>query len=173
MTDGGLRYVLVACLSEATRHVLRAGSRMEDMDINQLHCARAVLTDDTLDAGAVTQLSCISQHNAASASRGGVLCLASNQPNHNVRDCLARRGGRRICRGNRFCFTCGTFHVLKKRIRGGGISASLLSGSQMKVALPTVLVTFNDVDREALTDTNCTKCLCVPDEPKETFVWWL
>lgn len=110
MTDGGLSCAFVAGLPETARHILRAGSRMESMDINQLlNRARAVLADENHGAGTSTHLSYVSSHTAAPASSGlsVVRCLACNQPNHYARNCLGGRGGRRGGRGSVRCFTCG------------------------------------------------------------------
>lgn len=118
MTDAALSCAFVAGLPESTRHILRAGSRMESMDINQLlHRARAVLADDGGGAGTSTHLSCGSQHTAAPSSVD-VRCLACNQPNHYARDCLAGRGGRRGGRGGVRCFTCGKRGHVSSRCSG-------------------------------------------------------
>lgn len=110
VTDSCLSCAFVAGLPEAVRHLLRAGSRIESMDIDQLlHRARAVLADDSFDFGTSTQLTCINRHTAAASASPsvGVRCLACNQPNHYARDCLAGRGGRRGGRGAMRCFNCG------------------------------------------------------------------
>ncbi|XP_063872024.1 uncharacterized protein LOC135106682 [Scylla paramamosain] len=85
--DAGLSCAFVAGLPEAARHSLRAGCRLESMNICQLlNCARALLADDSLGVGSPTHVSCLSQHAAASASSegGAVRCLPCNQPNHYV-----------------------------------------------------------------------------------------
>ena len=46
-----------------------------------------------------------------------------------------------------------------KRIRRGGISASLLSGQIMIGALPTDEMKVKDVNSEALIDSGCRKCI--------------
>lgn len=107
--DSGLSCAFLAGLPEAARHVLRAGSRMESMDIKDLlDRARAVLADDSLGAAAAAQVFGSTQHAAAATSTGGeVRCLTCNQLNHYARDCLAGRGGRRGGRSIVRCFTCG------------------------------------------------------------------
>ena len=102
--DAGLSCAFVAGLPDSARHVLRAGSRLEEMDTNQiLTRARAVLAEENLGAGAA---SVCNQHRATSTT-AGVLCRACNQPNHYAHSCLARRGWRRGGRGNVRCYGCG------------------------------------------------------------------
>ncbi|KAK4315449.1 hypothetical protein Pmani_000020 [Petrolisthes manimaculis] len=102
--DAGLSCAFVAGLPDSARHVLRASSRLEEMDIHQIVTrARAVLAEENLGAGAA---SFCNQPRAASTT-AGVLCRACNQPNHYARSCLARRGWRRGGRGNVRCYGCG------------------------------------------------------------------
>ncbi len=106
--DTGLSCAFLAGLPEAARHILRAGSRMESMNINQLlNRARAVLASDSLSTGAAG----LSQYTVAPAlgGVGGMRCHSCNQPNHYARDCLAGRGRRRGRGGggNVRCFSCG------------------------------------------------------------------
>lgn len=124
-TDSVLSCAFVAGLPESARHILRAGSRLENMDICQLlNRARAVLADEHLGDGASSQLSYFGQHTAAPATSSVVRCLACNQPNHYARNCLAGRGGRRGGRGSVRCFTCG---------RRGHVSTTCLGNASGEV----------------------------------------
>lgn len=99
ITNAGLSCAFVAGLPDSSRHVLRAGSRLEDMDLSQIVArARAILADGNVGAAATSTFS-PPQHMATPAS-ASVLCRACNQPNHYARDCLARRGWRRGGRGS-------------------------------------------------------------------------
>lgn len=61
----------VACLPNSVCHILRAGSRLENMDITQImNRARAVLAEENVGAGSTTSHadSIHYQHKAAAAS---------------------------------------------------------------------------------------------------------
>ena len=108
--DADLSCAFVAGLPETARHILRAGCRLESMNICQLlNRARVVLADDSLGVGPPTHVSCLSRLAAASApsESGDVRCLSCNQPNHYARDCLAGRNARRGGRGGVRCYNCG------------------------------------------------------------------
>ena len=109
ISDSALSCAFVAGLPEASRHILRAGSRMESLDINQLlQRARAVLANDNPEVGASTHFTCATRCTASAPTDPGSLrCLACNQPNHYARDCLAGRRGRRGGRSSVRCFACG------------------------------------------------------------------
>lgn len=97
--DAGLGCAFVAGLPDYVRHILRAGSRLEDMDLTQILArTRAILAKRHVGAAA-TSVSSPQQHKATPAS-AGVLCRACSQPNHYARDCLARRDWRRGGRSN-------------------------------------------------------------------------
>ena len=111
LPDKALACAFVAGLPEAVRQLLRAGARVEEMDVAQiLSRARAIMTDDTALACAV---------GSGSTSRPGPKCFECGLPNHLARDCLQRRstkvsqsgtregGGRGIERSTgRRCFRC-------------------------------------------------------------------
>ena len=112
LPEKALMFAFVAGLPDNTRRLLRAGSRMESMDLQQaLARARAVLVEEdvTVAAAAVAP----SRPAAAPSRRPGqgdlpVTCHACNEPNHFARDCRLQsaRGGRRVGRGAARCFRC-------------------------------------------------------------------
>ena len=86
-------------------HVLKAGSHLEDMDINQIVArARVVLAEENIGAKAASSDN--QQHRVVLIS-ASVLCRACNQPNHYARACLERRSWRRGERGNMRCYGYG------------------------------------------------------------------
>lgn len=106
LPDKALMYAFVAGLPDNTRRLLRAGSRMETMDLQQaLARARAVLVEEeaTVAAATVAQTRRPAQHDQP------VTCHTCNQPNHFARDCRLQsaRGGRRAGRPAIRCFRCG------------------------------------------------------------------
>ncbi|KAK4307617.1 hypothetical protein Pmani_020637 [Petrolisthes manimaculis] len=122
MTDLGLSCAFVAGLPESARRILRAGSRLENMDISQLlNRTQAVLVDEHLGDGASTQLSYVGQHTAAPATSSVVRCLTCNQPNQYARNWLAGRGGRRGGRGGVRCFTCGRLGHVSTTCSGNAV----------------------------------------------------
>lgn len=127
--DAGLSYAFVAGLPEATRHILRAGCRLESMNICQLlNRARVPVADDSLGVGSQTHVSCLIPHAAASASCcSAVRCLAYNQPIRYVRE---------HCYNSEVART-HLFNVFGKRVKTGELSASLLSAPQMRGTLPS------------------------------------
>ena len=107
MTDTGLACAFVAGLPESARHILRAGSRMESMDLGEILCrARAVLLEETRGAaaaGVALRPSCADRQDEAAA----VTCRGCGQPNHYARDCVLGRTGRRNGRASVRCYRCG------------------------------------------------------------------
>ena len=102
----------VAGLPDTVKQLLRAGSRMEELPIDQiLTRARAVLADEVGVAAAVSAMTGA----GASVKRANstLLCYQCNQPNHLARDCLLRQkgrggsyGGRGRGRGSARCYQC-------------------------------------------------------------------
>ena len=95
MTDQGLACAFVAGLPESVRQLLRAGSRMESLDLTQiLTRARAVIKDDNnhapVDACLGASESGVEWQKRAPTSQR---CYECNGPNHFARDCLLRRRG--------------------------------------------------------------------------------
>ena len=114
---GGLSDKMRACafiagLPDTVKQLLRAGSRMEELPIDQiLTRARAVLADDVGVAAAVSAMTGA----GASVKRANstLLCYQCNQPNHLTRDCLLRQkgrggpyGGRGAGQGSARCYQC-------------------------------------------------------------------
>ena len=101
-------------VKDTVKQLLRAGSRMDELPIDQiLMRARAVLADDVGVAAAVSAMTGA----GASVKRANstLLCYQCNQPNHLARDCLLRqkgRGGsyggrgRGAGRGSARCYQC-------------------------------------------------------------------
>ena len=145
LSDTGLACAFVAGLPEATRRVLRAGSRMEAMDISQLLSrARAVVVED--DGAAPAFAAVVSsprrfgntsrQFETTRPDAATVLFHVCHQPNHYARDCLSERCGRgrgahRGARGHVRCFRCGvTGHIVSscpENSSGGAASAPVSS----------------------------------------------
>ena len=112
LIDKMLACAFVAGLPDTATQLLRAGSRMEEMPIDQiLTRARAVLADEVGVAAAVSAMTGA----GASVKRANstLLCYQCNQPNHLARDCLLRQkgrggsyGGRGRGRGSARCYQC-------------------------------------------------------------------
>lgn len=100
MTDSALTCAFVAGLPESTKRVLRAGSRIENMDLSQVLCrTRAVLAGETQQSVASVTEKCVSSHNTKSPPP--VICFKCGQPNHLARNCLVSKeshsvGGSRV-----------------------------------------------------------------------------
>lgn len=117
--DAGLSCAFVAGLPDSARHILRAGTRLEDMDISQIVArARAVLAEENISAGVA---SFSNQQSRASPASVGVLCRTCNQPNHYARACLARRGWRRGGRVSVRCYACGQPGHIASSCPGNGL----------------------------------------------------
>ena len=111
---GGLNDKALACafvegLPEDIRQPLRAGSRMEALDLNQiLSRARAVIRDDSPFGSSEACL-------RATASYGATTCVAAAKQrcymcgglNHLARDCLAHQPGHGCTRRQIRCYQCG------------------------------------------------------------------
>ena len=118
--DAGLSCAFVAGLPESTRHILRASSRLEDMNINQIVArARAVLAEEDVSVGAAASLS--TQQYRTPPGSVNVLCRACNHPNHHARACLARGNWRRGRRGNVRCYGCGQLGHIASLCPGNGL----------------------------------------------------
>lgn len=92
MSDKGLASAFMAGLPENVRQLLRAGSRMESLDLSQiLTRARAVIKDDCSSGSLDACLGAVSESGAA--LQQSQHCYESNGLNHFARDCLLYRRG--------------------------------------------------------------------------------
>ena len=135
VSDTALACAFAAGLPDSVRQILRAGSRMESLRLDQLLArARSIMADDGYGvAAAATGRSAFgggrrpppprgagggggqsqsagagSRGPARGADGGGMLCFVCNGPNHLARDCLLRR--RSPNGGQRShvrCYRCG------------------------------------------------------------------
>lgn len=140
MADKALACAFVAGLPEEVRHLLRAGSRMEALDLDQiLTRARAVIKDDDATASSETSLGAMTSpgtEQCAAVTRQR--CFVCGGPNHVARDCLARHrgdgksdetgvGGSRLPRRKVRCYRCGALghfaSACSGNERGGEASA--------------------------------------------------
>ena len=118
ITDKGLSCAFVAGLPESVRQLLRAGSRMETLELDQiLTRARAVIQDDGTFSVREVSLGAkqfdAGEQPAALSRR----CYACNGLNHLARDCLARHQYSSFGRGQKTaggvprravrCYRCG------------------------------------------------------------------
>lgn len=96
LSDKALACAFVAGLPDTVKQLLRAGSRMDELPIDQiLTRARAVLTDEVGVAAAVSAVRIgAGAPVKRTAVTSGLLCFECNLPNHLARDCLLRRKGR-------------------------------------------------------------------------------
>lgn len=106
MSDAGLACAFVAGLPDSARRTLRAGSRMESMDLGEiLNRARAVLVEES--GGVVAAgLSRLPGHRNEQTGEAVISCRSCGQPNHYARDCQAGRGERRGGRSSLRCYRC-------------------------------------------------------------------
>ena len=145
-TDKALACAFVAGLPDNIRQLLRAGSRMEELTLDQILArARAVLRDDgpllgtsAASFGVITQPGSVVCATAAESRR----CYACGGINHLAKDCLARqithagagepaRGGGGRPRRRMRCYRCGGVGHIATRCpgneQGEGASAPAFS----------------------------------------------
>ncbi|KAK4329283.1 hypothetical protein Pmani_000317 [Petrolisthes manimaculis] len=92
MSDKGLACAFVVGLPENVRQLLRAGSRLESLDLSQiLTRARAVIKDDCSGGPLDACLGAASEFGAG--WQQSQCCYECNGPNHFARDCLLHRRG--------------------------------------------------------------------------------
>ncbi|KAK4324816.1 hypothetical protein Pmani_004557 [Petrolisthes manimaculis] len=144
MSEKGLACAFVAGLPDSVQQLLRAGSRMESLDLEQiLTRARAVIRDDCSSVKEV----CLGArgHGAGGSSQR---CYVCNGLNHFARDCLARqqdpfigrsrRGARSTSRRGGRCYRCGILGHIASACPGNGqggeasAPASSLDNQQMR-----------------------------------------
>lgn len=121
LPDRALTYAFVAGLPESTRSLLRAGCRMETMNLQQtLTRARAVLVEETA-AVVATAVTATPTRQTLQPDRR-VICHACKQPNHFARDCkeTSARGGQRGGRTPVRCFRCSQRGHIAAECPGNG-----------------------------------------------------
>ena len=171
---GGLSLKMLACgfvagLPDTVKQLLRAGSRMDELPIDQiLTRARAVLADDVGVAEMTGAGASVKRANST------LLCYQCNQPNHLARDCLLRRKGRGgsyggrgrgAGRGSARCYQCDGFGppcgvVSGKRERGEAVCVSLQSRHPVSAAgLPVMKLSVDGAICHALVDSGCSHCI--------------
>ena len=144
LSDKMLACAFVAGLPDTVKQLLRAGSRMEELPIDQiLTRARAVLADEVGVAAAVSAMTGA----GASVKRvnSTLLCYQCNQPNHLARDCLLHQkgrggsyGGRGLGRGSARCYQCDGLGHLAASCPGnenGGRPSALAFSPDIQQAL--------------------------------------
>ena len=101
----------VAGLPDTVKQLLRAGSRMDELPMDQvLMRARTVLTDKIGVAAAVSTMT-VGAGASVKRADATLLCFRYNQPNDLARECLLRRKGRHDFyggrgRGGARCYRC-------------------------------------------------------------------
>ena len=115
VNDAVLACAFVAGLPEAVRHSLRAGSRMESLELSQIVArARALMADSPAVVAAAQQRSTTAGSGGGGARREEpVLCYNCRRPGHLARQCRAGRS-----RGA--CFACGQFGHFAAQCPGNG-----------------------------------------------------
>ena len=109
LSDKALACAFVAGLPEDVRQLLRAGSRMEALDLNQiLSRARAVIRDDSPLGSSEACLGATASYGAATCVVvARQRCYVCGGLNHLAWDCLARHPGHGHTRRRIRCYQCG------------------------------------------------------------------
>ena len=122
LSDKALACAFVAGLPEDVRQLLRAGSRMEALDLNQiLSRARAVIRDDSPLGSSEACLGATAGHGAATrVAITSQRCYVCGGLNHLARDCLARQPGHGRTRRRIRCYQCGGLGHVASECSGNG-----------------------------------------------------
>ncbi|KAK4328637.1 hypothetical protein Pmani_000946 [Petrolisthes manimaculis] len=126
LSEKGLACAFVAGLPDSVQQLLRAGSRMDSLDLEQiLTRARTVIRDDCSSVKEV----CLGAR-GPSAGDSSQRCYVCNGLNHLARDCLARqqdpfigrsrRGARCTSRRGGRCYRCGILGHIASACPGNG-----------------------------------------------------
>ena len=117
MSDKGLACAFVSGLPEGVRQLLRTGSRLEELELDQILArARAVMRDETPLGAAGMEFRVRGSGTEPPPAASPLRCYVCSGPNHLARDCLAgsrdRRGNKnennfqRPARRNIRCYRC-------------------------------------------------------------------
>lgn len=127
MSEKGLACAFIAGLPESIRRLLRAGSRMETLDLPQILArTRAVVHDE--GAGGVHDV-CLGARAGSPETGPDQRCFVCNGVNHFARDCLARqdtyngrsqRSAGRTSRRSVRCYRCGVLGHIALACPGNG-----------------------------------------------------
>lgn len=125
MSDKGLACAFVSGLPEGVRQLLRTGSRLEELSLEQiLTRARAVMRDDPPLGAAGMEFSVKGSRTEPPPAASPFLCHECGGPNHLARDCLAGLRNRHCSRSDNFqrptrrdirCYRCNRLgHIASK-----------------------------------------------------------
>lgn len=121
VSDKVLACAFVAGLPDDVRQLLRAGSRMEALDLNQiLSRARAVIRDDSPLGSSEACLGATGYGTAHRVAAGSQRCYSCGGPNHLSRDCLSRQQGYGRTRRRVRCYQCGGLGHIASECSGNG-----------------------------------------------------
>ncbi|XP_066963421.1 uncharacterized protein [Macrobrachium rosenbergii] len=108
ISEKALACAFVAGLPERVRQLLRAGSRMEALDLEQILArARVVLKDDLPSVSVETCFGATGSLGSVPVETTVQKCLVCLGPNHFARDCLARNRVNGRFRRRVKCYRCG------------------------------------------------------------------